>query len=150
MEINSDASDLDRQMSVCRITFETRSVRDAATVATPASRDATASAAQIAIGATLVPTHMSKERFGATSHFAASLAKPCGLAETAKLGNQVLPLLASTHPAVLILPRSKLVTGMFCCDVMSAPHDIHVPQCESRLDEYNRGEQASDEYSLAA
>ncbi len=75
--------------STCRITFETRSVRDASTVATPASRDATASAAHIAIGQTLVPTHMSKDRFGATSAFAASLAKPGGLAELAKLGERI-------------------------------------------------------------
>ena len=75
--------------SACRITFETRSVRDASSVATPASRDATASAAHIAIGQTLVPTHMSKERFGATSAFAASLAKPGGLAELAKLGERL-------------------------------------------------------------
>ena len=75
--------------SGCRITFETRSVRDASTVATPASRDASASAAHIAIGQTLVPTHMSKERFGATSAFAASLSKPGGLAELAKLGERL-------------------------------------------------------------
>ena len=67
-------------------------MRDASTVATPASRDATASAAHIAIGQTLVPTHMSKDRFGATSAFAASLAKPGGLAELAKLGERL------THP----------------------------------------------------
>ena len=64
-------------------------MRDASTVATPASRDATASAAHIAIGQTLVPTHMSKDRFGATSAFAASLAKPGGLAELAKLGERI-------------------------------------------------------------
>ena len=72
-----------------RITFETRSVRDASTVATPATRDATASAAHIAIGKTHVPMHMSKERFGATSLFASALAKSGGLAETSKLGEQI-------------------------------------------------------------
>ena len=72
-----------------RITFETRSVSDASPVATPATRDATASAAHIAIGQTLVPTHMSKERFGATSLFASALAKSGGLVETAKLGKQL-------------------------------------------------------------
>ncbi len=73
-------------LSSYRITFETRSVRDASTVATPTTRDATASAAHIAIGQTLVPTHMSKDRFGATSLFASALAKSGGLAETSKLG----------------------------------------------------------------
>lgn len=72
-----------------RITFETRSVRDASTVATPATRDATASAAHIAIGKTHVPMHMSKERFGATSLFASALAKSGGFAETSKLGERM-------------------------------------------------------------
>lgn len=88
-----------------RITFETRSVRDASTVATPASRDATASAAQIAIGQTLVPSHMSKERFGTTSHFAAALAKSGGLTEMAKPGEQptsALSAISSCRACVLL------------------------------------------------
>ena len=96
----------------CRITFETRSVRDASTVATPASRDATASAAQIAIGQTLVPSHMSKERFGMTSNFAAALAKAGGLAETAKLGEYDLQL---AHPAVS--PLIPTMTLLLACAV---------------------------------
>ncbi|CAK0784866.1 hypothetical protein CVIRNUC_008071 [Coccomyxa viridis] len=89
-----------KQVNHFRITFETRSVRDASTVATPASRDATASAAHIAIGQTLVPTHMSKDRFGATSAFAASLAKPGGLAELAKLGEKGAAPLEAGHGAL--------------------------------------------------
>ena len=74
-------------------------MRDASTVATPATRDATASAAHIAIGQTLVPTHMSKERFGATSLFASALAKSGGLAETSKLGEQIIVCVSSgSHP----------------------------------------------------
>lgn len=105
---------------VCRITFETRSVRDASTVATPASRDATASAAQIAIGQTLVPSHMSKERFGMTSNFAAALAKAGGLAETAKLGEYDLQL---AHPAVS--PLIPTMTLLSAC-VSSLKNSLHI------------------------
>lgn len=55
-----------------RITFETQGVRDASSLVASASKEALDSVRKIAIGQTLVPTHMSRERFGDKSAYAAT------------------------------------------------------------------------------
>ena len=50
-------------------------MREAASLVASASRDALDSVRKIAIGQTLVPTHMNRERFGDQSAFAAACAR---------------------------------------------------------------------------
>ncbi|BDA48136.1 probable adenylate kinase at N-terminal half [Coccomyxa sp. Obi] len=57
-----------------RITFETQGVRDASSLVANASKEALDSVRKIAIGQTLVPTHMARERFGDKSAYAAAAA----------------------------------------------------------------------------
>lgn len=58
-----------------RITFETQGVRDASSLVASASKEALDSVRKIAIGQTLVPTHMARERFGDKSAYAAAAAE---------------------------------------------------------------------------
>ncbi|EIE27218.1 hypothetical protein COCSUDRAFT_64127 [Coccomyxa subellipsoidea C-169] len=60
-----------------RITFETQGVRDASSLVASASKEALDSVRKIAIGQTLVPTHMSRDRFDDKSAYAAAAAAGC-------------------------------------------------------------------------
>lgn len=59
-----------------RITFETQGVRDASSLVASASKEALDSVRKIAIGQTLVPMHMSRDRFGDKTDYAAAAAGP--------------------------------------------------------------------------
>lgn len=61
-----------------RITFETQGVRDASSLVASASKEALDSVRKIAIGQTLVPTHMARDRFGDKSAYAAAAAAAPG------------------------------------------------------------------------
>jgi hypothetical protein len=106
---------LSRALWLCRITFETQRVREAASLVASASRDALDSARKIAIGQTLVPSHMDRERFGSSSAFAeAACSGPPHLSLRSPMDDDAAAAAFSEpcrpHPCVLLAaPRRALI-----------------------------------------